>query len=149
MGIDKSNSRREFIKKMGAASLSAAAVSLPTASFLSSCSNISSIDTSTADTVILLWMAGGMAAPDTFDPKHYEPFEVGTPAEKIVSTFPEIDTVVDNNKMVNQCAGSWKYKASGQVVNCSMVNVFTVKGGKITGYDVYVDTAAFAAGLTD
>lgn len=52
----------------------------------------------TADTVILLWMAGGMAAPDTFDPKRYTPFEIGVPVDKILSTFPAIDTVVDNIK---------------------------------------------------
>ncbi len=51
-----------------------------------------------ADTCILLWMAGGMAAPDTFNPKRYMPYEVGTPVEKILSTFPAIDTVVDNIK---------------------------------------------------
>jgi hypothetical protein len=53
----------------------------------------------TADCCILLWMAGGMAAPETFDPKHHEPFEVGLPAEKIISTFPAIDTAVDNIKI--------------------------------------------------
>src|SRR5947209_11384745 len=50
----------------------------------------------TADTCILLWMAGGMAAPETFDPKRYTPFKVGEPAGKILCTFPAIDTVVDN-----------------------------------------------------
>ena len=49
----------------------------------------------TADAVILLWMAGGMASTETFDPKRYEPFEVGLPAERILSTFPAIDTSVD------------------------------------------------------
>src|SRR4051794_39461548 len=49
----------------------------------------------TADTCILLWMAGGMASPETFDPKRYTPFEVGVPSEKILCTFPAIDTVVD------------------------------------------------------
>lgn len=53
----------------------------------------------TADTVILLWMGGGMAAPETFDPKRYEPFEIGLPADKILSTFPAIDTVVDDIKI--------------------------------------------------
>lgn len=53
----------------------------------------------TADTCILLWMAGGMAAPETFDPKRYTPFEVGVPSEKILCTFPAIDTVVDNIKI--------------------------------------------------
>jgi hypothetical protein len=53
----------------------------------------------TADACILLWMAGGMAAPETFDPKRYVPYEVGLPAEKIMSTFPAIDTVVDGVKI--------------------------------------------------
>jgi hypothetical protein len=49
----------------------------------------------TADTCILLWMAGGMAAPETFDPKRYTPFEIGVPAGRILCTFPSIPTVVD------------------------------------------------------
>lgn len=53
----------------------------------------------TADTCIVLWMGGGMAAPETFDPKRYVPFEVGLPVEKIMSTFPAIDTAVDNIKI--------------------------------------------------
>ena len=52
-----------------------------------------------ADACILLWMAGGMAAPETFDPKRYQPFEVGLPVEKVMSTFPAIDTAVDNIKI--------------------------------------------------
>ncbi|WP_088258472.1 DUF1501 domain-containing protein [Fimbriiglobus ruber] len=53
----------------------------------------------TADTCILLWMGGGMGAPDTLDPKRYTPFEIGVPVEKILSTFPAIDTAVDNIKL--------------------------------------------------
>ncbi|MHC5027387.1 MAG: DUF1501 domain-containing protein [Planctomycetota bacterium] len=49
----------------------------------------------TADSIILLWMAGGMASTETFDPKRYAPFEAGLPAEAILSTFPAIDTSVD------------------------------------------------------
>ena len=52
-----------------------------------------------ADACILLWMGGGMAAPDTFDPKKYLPFEVGVPVADVESTFPAIDTVVDNIKI--------------------------------------------------
>ena len=48
-----------------------------------------------ADAVIVLWMAGGMAHTDTFDPKHYTPFEVGIDPAKVLSTFPAVDTVVD------------------------------------------------------
>ena len=39
-------------------------------------------------------MAGGMAAPDTFDPKHYEAFKPGLEVAKVGSTFKAIDTVV-------------------------------------------------------
>lgn len=52
-----------------------------------------------ADCCILLWMAGGMAAPETFDPKRYHPFEKGLPVEKILSTFPAIDTALDGLKI--------------------------------------------------
>jgi len=48
-----------------------------------------------ADSCILIWLAGGMAAPETFDPKRYLPFEKGLDVERILSTFPAIDTSVD------------------------------------------------------
>src|SRR5712664_2143702 len=53
----------------------------------------------TADAVIVLWMAGGMAQTETFDPKRYTPFEAGLPSGAVLSTFPSIDTVVDNIKI--------------------------------------------------
>ena len=40
-----------------------------------------------------------MAAPETFDPKRYTPFEVGVPSEKILCTFPAIDTALDGVKI--------------------------------------------------
>lgn len=52
-----------------------------------------------ADTIILLWMAGGMAQTETFDPKKYTPFESGLESARVLSTFPSIDTVVDNIKL--------------------------------------------------
>ena len=52
-----------------------------------------------ADTVILLWMAGGMAQTETFDPKRYTPFEPGMESARVLSTFPSIDTAVDNIKL--------------------------------------------------
>jgi len=48
-----------------------------------------------ADAMIVLWMAGGMAAPDTFDPKRYRPFERGLPVAEVISTFPAIPTSID------------------------------------------------------
>jgi hypothetical protein len=52
----------------------------------------------TADAVIVLWMAGGMAHTETFDPKRYTPFEPGVRVERVLSTFPAIDTAVDDIK---------------------------------------------------
>ncbi|HEV3485625.1 MAG TPA: DUF1501 domain-containing protein, partial [Vicinamibacterales bacterium] len=52
----------------------------------------------TADAVIVLWMAGGMAQTETFDPKRYTPFEPGVKVERVLSTFPTIDTAVDHIK---------------------------------------------------
>ena len=46
----------------------------------------------TADAVIVLWMAGGMAQTETFDPKRYTPFAPGVPIKDVLSTFPTIDT---------------------------------------------------------
>ena len=82
--------RREFLAKTAAASAAAIAMSAPRTMAAES-----SPPEAKADCCILLWMAGGMAAPDTFDPKRYVPFEIGVPAERIISTFPAIDTVVD------------------------------------------------------
>ena len=51
-----------------------------------------------ADAVIVLWMAGGMAQTETFDPKRYTPFEPGVRVDRVLSTFPTIDTAVDHIK---------------------------------------------------
>jgi hypothetical protein len=87
--------RRDFLRKMGAASLAAASCSIPGMSFLSSCSRGATIP-STADTVILLWMAGGMAHTETFDPKSYAPYEKGIESKRVLSTFPKVPTAVDD-----------------------------------------------------
>lgn len=52
-----------------------------------------------ADSIIVLWMAGGMAQTETWDPKRYTPFAPGVRTEQVLSTFPSIDTVVDNIKI--------------------------------------------------
>ncbi|WP_282179418.1 DUF1501 domain-containing protein [Maribacter stanieri] len=93
--FETQNSRREFIKKMSAASLAASATTIPIASFLSSCSPDVQKIAATADSVILLWMAGGMAHTETFDPKAYAPFEKGLNINKVLSTFPKHPTAVD------------------------------------------------------
>jgi hypothetical protein len=91
--------RRQFLKSAGTATLAAVATGAPRSIVGAQGEPAVKQPNATADTCILLWMAGGMAAPETFDPKRYVPFEVGVPAEKIMSTFPAIDTVVDNIKI--------------------------------------------------
>ena len=55
-----------------------------------------------ADACILLWMAGGMAAPDTFDQKRYLPFEKGLEVATKLNTFHAVDHVADGVKI---CTG--------------------------------------------
>ena len=90
--------RRRFLQALGASSAAALMTGAPR---LLSAEEGHAVDhpAPTADACILLWMAGGMAAPETFDPKLYKPYEVGLPVEQIISTFPAIDTNVDGLKI--------------------------------------------------
>lgn len=94
-------SRRNFLRMVGASTA---------ATFLGGAPRAMAADkmkhpVAKADACILLWMAGGMAAPETFDPKAYLPYEVGTPVEKIISTFPAINTAVDHIKICQGLEG--------------------------------------------
>ncbi len=86
--------RRDFLKRLSAASLATLAMGEPRAR-----AEAIIHPKATADACIVLWMAGGMAAPDTWDPKRHIPFKVGTKVADILSTFPAIDTKVDNIKI--------------------------------------------------
>ena len=90
--------RRDFLRRLAAAHIAALAAGAPRAGAAPAVVN----PRPTADACILLWMAGGMAGPDTFDPKHYEPFQAGLPVKQILSTFPAIDTAQPG---VRVCAG--------------------------------------------
>ncbi|MDP9077817.1 MAG: DUF1501 domain-containing protein [Bacteroidota bacterium] len=85
--------RREFLKNTSMAALAAMAGGIPLTNLLTSC-NKKNLH-STADTVILLWMAGGMAHTETFDPKRYTPFTKGMQANSVLSTFKPMPTVLD------------------------------------------------------
>ena len=86
--------RREFLQRSSAATLAALAAGAPMASLLSGCKSVGKTD-GTADTVILLWMAGGMAHTETFDPKRYTPFEKGMEGNRVLSTFKSMPTALD------------------------------------------------------
>src|SRR5687767_7210402 len=90
--IYKSLSRRGFMGATAAATLGALVGREP------QLLRAAQAPQATADAVIVLWMAGGMAQTETFDPKRYTPFAPGVPINQVLSTFPTIDTVVDQIK---------------------------------------------------
>ncbi|MEI6234789.1 MAG: DUF1501 domain-containing protein [Planctomycetota bacterium] len=96
LDLDPENPRRDFLKKLSAAALAAYAAGAP---LLGDDKEKNGQPKATADSCIILWMAGGMAAPETFDPKRYQPFVKGASVAKMLSTFPAIDTAVDNIKI--------------------------------------------------
>ncbi|MFD2202628.1 DUF1501 domain-containing protein [Shivajiella indica] len=86
--------RRDFLKKTSAAAMATMAMGTPFSGLLSSCGSNDSIS-STADSVILLFMAGGMAHTETFDPKKHTAFRKGMHSSEVLSTFPSVPTVLD------------------------------------------------------
>jgi hypothetical protein len=115
--IHRDMTRREWMQAMTAAGLGTVALGAPRAL----ASDAVSHPKPTADCCILLWMAGGMAAPDTFDPKRYTKFEVGVPVEKILSTFPSIDTAVDNIKFTEGLENIAKVMDRGTLIRSHVV----------------------------
>jgi hypothetical protein len=86
--------RREFLQRTSAATLAALAAASPAASLLTGCKKFGASE-ATADTVILLWMAGGMAHTETFDPKRFTAYETGMEGNRVLSTFKPLPTVLD------------------------------------------------------
>ncbi len=87
--------RREFLEKMKLATLAGLSTGVSGLPFLSGCKAGRYSLPATADSVILLWMAGGMAHTETFDPKKYSPFIRGMESASVFSTFPSIPTRLD------------------------------------------------------
>jgi len=96
MSSNRNWNRREFLKTASAATLAALAAGYARPSLAAD--EPEEKLTATADSVIVLWMAGGMAHTDTFDPKKYTAFEKGLESKRVLSTFPSIDTAVDHIK---------------------------------------------------
>jgi len=46
------------------------------------------------ETLILLWVPGGMAATETFDPKEHTPYRAGIETRRMLSSTPSIETAV-------------------------------------------------------
>jgi hypothetical protein len=88
-------SRRQFLGTTAAGTLAALSGSEPV---LARTRDAQAPRQATADAVIVLWMAGGMAQTETFDPKRYTPYASGVPLSDVLSSFPTIDTAVDHIK---------------------------------------------------
>lgn len=86
--------RRDFLQTAGVATLGALTASNPRVIQASQPAT-----GATADSVILLWMGGGMASTETFDPKRYTPFEKGMESSHVLSTFPAIETACEHIKI--------------------------------------------------
>ena len=84
--------RRDFVKRLSAATM--AALAAGGARVVEASESLPNLP-ATADAMIVLWMGGGMAATETFDPKAYAPFEKGMDPRRVLSTFPSIPTAVD------------------------------------------------------
>ncbi len=87
--------RRDFLKTASAATLAALAAGTPR---LARAIETGPKPKATADRVIVLWMGGGMAHTETFDPKRYTPYATGMNPDTVLSTFPSIPTAVDGVK---------------------------------------------------
>ena len=77
------------------ATIAALGTGSPMASLMGNASVDIASKIATADSVILLWMAGGMAHTETFDPKRYTSFEKGMEGNRVLSTFNSLPTALD------------------------------------------------------
>ena len=97
--MDKHLTRRQFVARSlagGGAALSAAALGpLATAQAWADERRGPALLPGKADAVIFIWLPGGVAQFDTWDPKNYTPFEAGMKGSQLLGTCPSIATSVD------------------------------------------------------
>ncbi|MBI1352847.1 MAG: DUF1501 domain-containing protein [Acidobacteria bacterium] len=87
--LTKGLGRRHFLRASASATLAALTGAAPRTVWAAERPK------ATADAMILIWMAGGMAQTETFDPKRYTPFEPGLESNRVLSTFRPIPTALD------------------------------------------------------
>jgi hypothetical protein len=91
--------RRDYLKGLAAAATTTLALPEPRVRAAAHATIVH--PAAKADAMIVLWMAGGMAAPDTFDPKKYKPFEPGLAVADVISTFDSIPTALDGVRIAD------------------------------------------------
>lgn len=117
MTAEEMLARRDLLKKLGAASLVTLGMGGPR---VWADDHEVEQPEARADSCILIWLAGGMAAPDTFDPKRYLPFEKGLDVQNILSTFPAIDSVVDDIKLTEGMENIAKVMDRGTLIRSAV-----------------------------
>jgi uncharacterized protein (DUF1501 family) len=70
----------------------------------------------TADGMILLWMAGGQASCETWDPKRYTPYEPNMEARAVHSTFDSIPTSVDGLRISEELPHTARVMHHGSLI---------------------------------
>ena len=55
--------------------------------------------------------------------------------------------IADATTVVVPAEGHWRVRATGRDVHGGMVSIFTIDHGRIRGYEVFADTAAFREAL--
>jgi hypothetical protein len=88
--------RRQFVKRTLAG---AAAGSLLGPAALAADSRAAARLAAKADAVIFIWLPGGIAQFDTWDPKQFTPFEPGMKGSQLLGTCPSIETSVDGLRL--------------------------------------------------
>ncbi|HEX3869819.1 MAG TPA: DUF1501 domain-containing protein, partial [Pirellulales bacterium] len=81
--------RRDFLKT-GLAGVAASAY----APSLRAAEGLARRGPATADSVIFIWLPGGVCQQDTWDKKEHTPFEKGMRGSQLLSTCPSIPTTV-------------------------------------------------------
>src|SRR5437016_154448 len=89
----KSMNRREFLKTSLAAG---AAIGL---SRLGAAEQTAPTFNGKADAMILIWLPGGVAQTDCWDPKKHTPYEKGMKGNQLLGTCPIISAAADGIKL--------------------------------------------------
>ena len=83
--------RRQFLQSGFAAAATLGVAGLPRAAQAAA----PTLGRGTADSVIYIWLPGGIAQTDTWDPKQHTPFQAGMKGSEMLGTCPSIPTAAD------------------------------------------------------
>jgi hypothetical protein len=65
---------------------------------------------------------------------------------EVLSVVP-VERVAEGDRVVIILAGRWRVRSNGRLVEARAANLFTLREGRVAGYEVFPDSAAFAAAL--